>query len=142
LSAAPGDVLPREEEDRVRALAAAPKRVTPLGYAFAEVDPKAYGETPTPLTDEPLRGGSLARTAREQESDALTPLDKTRSALEAKAAKGDVYAARELREHADHYYGSAATGDAWKELLTAEELETVLAVFDAARSRAQGTAPA
>jgi hypothetical protein len=75
-------------------------------------------------------------------SDALTPLDKTRSALEAKAAKGDVYAARELREHADHYYGSAATGDAWKELLTAEELETVLAVFDAARSRAQGTAPA
>jgi hypothetical protein len=33
---------------------------------------------------------------REQESDALTPLDKTRSALEAKAAKGDVYAAREL----------------------------------------------
>jgi len=34
LSAAPGDVIPREEEDRVRALAAAPKRVrlwgTPL----------------------------------------------------------------------------------------------------------------
>jgi hypothetical protein len=80
--------------------------------------------------------------AREQASDALTPLDKTRSALEAKAAKGNVYAARELREHADHYYGSAATGDAWKELLTAEVLETVLAVFDAARSRAQRTAPA
>jgi hypothetical protein len=27
-----------------------------------------------------------------------------------------VYAARELREHADWYYGSAS-GDAWKELL-------------------------
>jgi hypothetical protein len=50
-----------------------------------------------------------------------------------------VPAARELREHADWYYGSAATGDAWKELLTAEELQTVLAIFADAISRAKGT---
>jgi hypothetical protein len=75
---------------------------------------------------------------REQESDALNPRGKTRSALEAKAAKGDVSAARELREHADWYYGSAQ-GDAWKALLTEEELETVLSIFDAAIARARGT---
>ncbi len=37
LSAAPGDVISREEEDRVRALAAAPKRVRLWGTPFAEV---------------------------------------------------------------------------------------------------------
>jgi hypothetical protein len=61
-----------------------------------------------------------------------------------------VLAARELREHADWYYGSA-TGDAWKELLgtggpalsvpVESELPTILSIFDAARSRAQGTNP-
>jgi hypothetical protein len=73
--------------------------------------------------------------SREQESDTTTPLAKTRAALERKAASGDVQAARELREHADWYYGSA-TGDAWKELLTPEELATILSIFDAAQKRA------
>jgi hypothetical protein len=73
--------------------------------------------------------------AREKESDTLTPLAKTRTALERKAASGDVLAARELRENADWYYGSAA-GDAWKELLTPEELATILSIFDAAQKRA------
>lgn len=44
-------------------------------------------------------------------------------------------AARELRESADWYYGSA-TGDAWKGLLTEDELDQVLAIFDAAQKRA------
>jgi hypothetical protein len=87
----------------------------------------------------PPRGGTpgLARhpplpAPREQESD---PLAKTRKALEGKAAKGDVYATRELREHADWYYGSTQ-GDAWKALLTREELATVMSIFDAAHKRA------
>jgi hypothetical protein len=50
------------------------------------------------------RRWSLART---QESDALTAVAKTRKALEDKAGKGDVYAARELREHHDYWYGTA-----------------------------------
>jgi hypothetical protein len=77
--------------------------------------------------------------AREKESDTLTPLAKTRKALERKAAAGDVYAARELREHSDWYYGSA-TGDAWKALLTEDELDLVLGVFSAAQARAQAAA--
>jgi hypothetical protein len=76
--------------------------------------------------------------AREQESD---PLAKTRTALERKAASGDVQAARELREHADYYYGSATTGDAWKELLTAEELALITSTLEAARARALATPP-
>jgi hypothetical protein len=62
-----------------------------------------------------------------------------------------VQAARELREHADHYCGSAATGDAWKEALGGggqpvevpeeSELPTILAIFDAAIARARGTTP-
>jgi hypothetical protein len=51
-----------------------------------------------------------------------------------------VYAARELREHADWFYGTA-TGDAWKELLTDEELETVISIFEAAIARARVTTP-
>jgi hypothetical protein len=45
--------------------------------------------------------------AREQGSDALTPLAKQRKALEKKAEAGDVYAIRELREHHDYWYGTA-----------------------------------
>jgi hypothetical protein len=89
----------------------------------------------TPANAEPLQSGSLGVRAREKESDTLTPLTKTRTALERKAASGDVLAARELRENADWYYGSA-TGDAWKELLTPEELATILSIFDAAKKRA------
>ena len=79
-------------------------------------------------------------SAREQESDTLTPLAKTRTALERKAASCDVQAARELREHADWYYG-AAQGDAWKELLTEEELATIEACLQAAHDRATSTTP-
>jgi hypothetical protein len=91
--------------------------------------------------------------AREQENDTLTPLAKTRSALERKAASGDVQAARELREHVEHYYGSATSTDAWTELLgwgddepvyvpVEQELSTVRAIIAHARERAdKGVAP-
>jgi hypothetical protein len=82
-----------------------------------------------------LQSRGTSGEAREKESDTLTPLAKTRTALERKAASGDVLAARELRESADWYYGSA-TGDAWKGLLTEDELDQVLAIFDAAQKRA------
>jgi hypothetical protein len=77
------------------------------------------------------------------ESKRATPSsDATRPALpwRPKAAKGDVYAARELREHSDWYYGSAQ-GDAWKELLTEAELQTIQAILQAARHRALSTPP-
>jgi hypothetical protein len=55
----------------------------------------------------------------------------------------DTYAVRELREHRDYWYGSAAAGDQWPSLLGAEsdipvqvpvaqELATVRAIIDAA----------
>ena len=102
------------------------------------------GGTPA-LCGSHLRG-SLRLLAREEENDNLTPLAKTRAALESKAAKGDVQAARELREHHDHYYGSAAGGDAWPALLgtgadapvpvpVEAELATVRAIIDAALKR-------
>ena len=55
--------------------------------------------------------------AREQESETLTPLAKTRAALVRKAARGEVQAARELRENADHYHGSASGATHWPQLL-------------------------
>jgi len=51
-----------------------------------------------------------------------------------------LYAARELREHAGWYYG-AATADAGEALLTAEELMTVISIFNAAHKRALGATP-
>ena len=71
----------------------------------------------------------------EQQGDTLTPLAKTRSALERKAGSGDVQAARELREHAGHYYGSATAGTAWTELLTEEENAAVSAIITRALAR-------
>lgn len=83
--------------------------------------------------------------SREQENDTLTPLAKTRVALERKATRGDVQAARELRENADHYYGSASGAEHWPALLghggeavavpVAQELATVRAIIEAARKR-------
>jgi hypothetical protein len=54
----------------------------------------------------PICAGPSRLPARKEENDTITPLAKIR-ALERKAASGDVQAARELREHADWYYGSA-----------------------------------
>jgi hypothetical protein len=55
-----------------------------------------------------------------QENDTVTPLVKIRAALERKAARGDVQAARELRENADYCYGSASGGERWPSLLGAD----------------------
>jgi len=71
--------------------------------------------------------------------DTLTPLAKTRAALERKAAQGDVQAARELRENADHYYGSAATGDAWTKALDEHQLAVVRACIEDALAGREST---
>jgi hypothetical protein len=159
-------IPPRDEPLEGRSLAASPRQRTgracrhapPLAAAFralgsalpaarrlrrnsgffneaGERNRKLQGGTPP-------RGNRASESPRgpESKSDALTPLDKTRKALEKKAAAGDVYAARELREHADWYYGSAH-GDAWQELLTEDELDTVLKILGEARSRASAAVP-
>jgi hypothetical protein len=67
--------------------------------------------------------------AREQESDTLTPHDKTRSALERKAASGDVQAARELREHEAYWYPNAAAHGDWMAALSKVQRDVVRAVI-------------
>jgi hypothetical protein len=44
-----------------------------------------------------------------------------------------VQAARDLRENADHYYGSATAGEAWTQLLTDKQLVAVRAIIRDAR---------
>jgi hypothetical protein len=125
----PGDLVPEAEND-----------LEPVGGEEAEEERISNADG----ADKPagLFGGLTPREAglrsaakRSGPQADLDPQAKTRKALETKAGKGDVYAARELREHSDWYYGSA-TGDAWKALLTDDELTTVMSIFDAAHNRA------
>jgi hypothetical protein len=81
------------------------------------------------------------RAAREQESDALTPHDKTRAALERKAASGDVQAARELREHESYWYPNAAAYGDWMVALSSQQRQQGRAIIALALEGQGGLPP-
>jgi hypothetical protein len=79
--------------------------------------------------------------AREQENDALTPHDKTRAALERKAASGDVQSARELREHEAYWYPNTATHGDWMAALSPAQRRLIRATIALAMQGEEGLPP-
>jgi hypothetical protein len=66
-------------------------------------------------------------------------LARTRQGLERKARSGDVYAARELRENHERYYGLESHDVPWTALLTGEESDALQVILAQAKARADGT---
>lgn len=57
------------------------------------------------------------------------PKTKARKALEKKAGQGDVYAARELREHEAYWYPDAASRGDWMQELEPDQRTAVRAII-------------
>lgn len=108
----------------------------PVGSPDTEGEARPFGGL---TAREASQRAAERRQAKDRPED--DPRSKARKALEKKAGQGDVYAARELREHEAYWYPDAASRGDWMQELLPDQRTAVRAIIQWRLAGQQGLPP-